>query len=60
MTQNREGIIVNFKCIHPELAHNICPTGKGNCEDCRYCIAVLSAKYYFELERRANHEMLNT
>lgn len=59
MKQDRYGITVDIICNHPDIKNNTCPTAKGNCAECRYCIAVLSAKDYFELERRSNHETLN-
>lgn len=52
MKHNRNGITVDFRCNHPEIKNNTCPTGHGNCADCRHCIAVLSAQDYFKLERR--------
>ena len=53
MTHYRNGIRVDFGCNHPEIKNNACPTGRGNCEDCRFCVATLSAQDYFKLERRA-------
>lgn len=49
MKYKREGITVVFRCDHPDIKNNICPTGRGNCVDCRHCKAVLSARDYFEL-----------
>lgn len=59
MKHDRNGITVDIICKHPELYYNNCPTGKGNCAECRYCIAVLSAKDYFELENKVLSAITN-
>lgn len=49
MKHTINGVTVNFSCSHPELKHNTCPTGYGDCGSCKHCTATLSAPDFFEL-----------
>lgn len=43
-------IQVSFTCKHPELKNNCCPTGDGDCANCRFCEAKMSAVDYFKIQ----------
>ena len=45
-------IAVDASCNHPEERDNTCPTRKGNCEDCRYCIATMTYADYLKLRAK--------
>ena len=44
-------IEVEIFCDHPELRqqHNTCPTGQGNCHECRWSKTEMPTKDFFKL-----------
>ena len=47
---NGKEIAVDINCNHPELENNTCPTGTGDCANCEFCNATMSARDFFALK----------
>lgn len=49
-------IEIELSCKHPEGIENGCPTRDGDCAECGYCVATLTAKQALALVRAAGVE----
>lgn len=38
-----------FRCEHPDIENNQCPTGFGDCGECEHCIAYTDPKTMLKL-----------
>ena len=50
---NDVDITVDINCTSPDMEDNTCSGCSGDCEHCRYAVAVMSAEDFFKLRPQA-------
>lgn len=46
---NGKAVAFSCCCNHSDLENNTCPTRKGNCEECEFCIVELNAEDFWHI-----------
>lgn len=50
ITVNNIKVIADFGCYHPKLENNTCPTGSGDCTNCKHCFVNLSVLDFMKIK----------